>query len=98
MTAQIRFLWARLNANYWFYPALFSVLAAVLAFAMIWLDRSGWAEALNREGWIIPARPQGATNMLNVMAGSMIGVASTVFSITLVAAIRTARKRKARAA
>ena len=85
MTAQIRFLWARLNANYWFYPALFSVLAAVLAFAMIWLDRSGWAEALNREGWIIPARPQGATNMLNVMAGSMIGVASTVFSITLVA-------------
>ncbi|UIP06658.1 DUF2254 domain-containing protein [Erythrobacter sp. SDW2] len=85
MTAQIRFLWARLNANYWFYPALFSVLAALLAFAMIWLDRSGWAEALNREGWIIPARPQGATNMLNVMAGSMIGVASTVFSITLVA-------------
>lgn len=85
MTAQIRFLWARLNANYWFYPALFSVLSAVLAFAMIWLDRHGFAGALNQEGWIIPARPQGATNMLTVMAGSMIGVASTVFSITIAA-------------
>ncbi len=85
MTAQIRFFWARLNANYWFYPALFSVLAGLLAFAMIWLDRSGWAGTLNREGWIVPARPQGATNMLTVMAGSMIGVASTVFSITIAA-------------
>ena len=85
MTAEIKFLWARLNANYWFYPALFSIIAAVLAFTMIWLDRNGWAEALNQAGWIIPARPQGATNMLTVMAGSMIGVASTVFSITIAA-------------
>ena len=27
MTAELRFFWARLNANYWFYPALFSLLA-----------------------------------------------------------------------
>lgn len=85
MTAQIRFLWARLNANYWFYPALFSVLAGALAFVTIWFDRHGLAESLGQQGWIVPAGPQGATNMLTVMAGSMIGVASTVFSITIAA-------------
>ena len=85
MTAELRFFWARLNANYWFYPALFSILAAVLATAMIWLDRAGFAEFLNDADWMVPARPKGASDMLTVMAGAMIGVASTVFSITLVA-------------
>lgn len=85
MTADIRFFWARLNANYWFYPALFSILAAVLAFTMVWVDRAGFAEFLNEVDWIVPARPKGASDMLTVMAGSMIGVASTVFSITIAA-------------
>jgi uncharacterized membrane protein len=85
LTADIRFFWARLNANYWFYPALFSLVAAALAFAMVAVDRGGFAEFLNDVDWIVPARPQGAANMLTVMAGSMIGVASTVFSITIAA-------------
>ena len=85
MTAEIRFFWSRLNANYWFYPALFSILAAILAFAMVTIDRLGFAEFLNDISWIIPARPDGASTMLSVMAGSMIGVASTVFSITIAA-------------
>lgn len=85
MTAELRFFWARLNANYWFYPALFSLLAAVLATVMVYLDRSGFAEFLNEVEWIVPARPKGAADMLTVMAGSMIGVASTVFSITIAA-------------
>ncbi|MEX0341810.1 MAG: DUF2254 domain-containing protein [Erythrobacter sp.] len=85
MTADIRFFWARLNANYWFYPALFSIIAAVLAFGMVGLDRAGFAEFLNDVDWIVPARPKGASDMLTVMAASMIGVASTVFSITIAA-------------
>lgn len=85
MTAEIRWLWSRLNANYWFYPALFSVVAAVLAFVLIYLDRNGFAEWLNQVEEIVPARPASASNMLIVIAGSMIGVASTVFSITIAA-------------
>ena len=85
MTAELRFFWARLNANYWFYPALFSLLAAILATVMVWLDRSGFAQFLNDVDWMVPARPKGAADMLTVMAGSMIGVASTVFSITIAA-------------
>ena len=85
MTEYPRWLWAKLNANYWFYPALFSVGAALMAVLLVWLDRNGFAEFLNDVEWIIPARPQGASNMLTVIAGSMIGVASTVFSITIAA-------------
>ncbi len=85
MTASLKFFWARLNANYWFYPALFSVIAAILAFTMIALDRSGAAGALNAVDWLVPARPKGAADMLTVMAGSMIGTAATVFSITIAA-------------
>jgi len=82
---ELRWLWSRLNANYWFYPAIFAVGAAVLAFAMIWLDRAGFAQRLNQVEWLMPARPTGASDMLTVIAGSMIGVASTVFSITIAA-------------
>ncbi|MEL1249337.1 DUF2254 domain-containing protein [Aurantiacibacter gilvus] len=85
MRAQLLWAWRRLNANYWFYPALFAVLALALAFACIAADRAGWAERLNEVEWLVPARPDGAANMLTVIAGSMIAVASTVFSITIVA-------------
>ena len=85
MTSKIRWFWARLNANYWFYPALFSVLGVALALVLISLDRAGLAEWLGDVRWIVPARPNSASNMLQVIAGSMIGVASTVFSITIAA-------------
>ncbi|WP_325049123.1 DUF2254 domain-containing protein [Tsuneonella amylolytica] len=83
--ADIRWLWDRLNSNYWFYPALFSVFGAALAFVLIGVDRSGFANFLNSVPQIVPARPDSASNMLTVIAGSMIGTASTVFSITIAA-------------
>lgn len=85
MTSEIRFLLSRLNANYWFYPATFAILGALLALGLIWLDRNGFAEFLNDIEMIVPVRPKGASDILTVMASTMIGVASTVFSITLVA-------------
>ncbi|KPF62940.1 DUF2254 domain-containing protein [Porphyrobacter sp. AAP60] len=77
--------WQSINASYWFYPALLSVAAFLLSLATVSLDRSGWADWLLEAGWYEPARPQGASNMLTVISGSMIGVASTVFSITIAA-------------
>ena len=85
MTIRVRWLLSRLGSNYWFYPALFSVGAVALAFLMVYLDRNGFAEWLNDVKAIVPSRPQGASNGLTVIAGSMIGVASTVFSITIAA-------------
>ncbi|QPC99236.1 DUF2254 domain-containing protein [Qipengyuania soli] len=85
MPAELRWFWTRLNSNYWFYPALFSIVGGAMAFALVWVDRNGFAKFLSTGGWLVPARPDGASNMLTVIAGSMIGVASTVFSITIAA-------------
>ena len=85
MVGRLTALWLRINASYWFYPALFAMAAAGLAFLTVGLDRSGWSVWLNEIEWFEEARPDGASNMLTVIAGSMIGVASTVFSITIAA-------------
>lgn len=85
MTARLMKLWHDINASYWFLPALLSIAALLLATLTLWLDRSGWASFLNDVTWLQPARPDGAINMLTVIAGTMIGVASTVFSITIAA-------------
>lgn len=77
--------WQRINASYWFFPALFSIMAFVLSLTTIAIDKSGWADWINHSEWIEPAQPQGASNMLTLIAGSMIAVASTVFSITIAA-------------
>ncbi|ANU08748.1 DUF2254 domain-containing protein [Paraurantiacibacter namhicola] len=85
MIASLRNFWFKARASYWFWPALFSLLALGLALTTVWLDRTGQAAFLNDVEWLQPARPDGASNMLTVIAGSMIGVASTVFSITIAA-------------
>ena len=82
---KLRAFWHDVNASYWFYPAVFSLIAVALALWTIWLDRNGFANWLDNIGALVPARPDGASNMLTVIAGSMIGVASTVFSITIAA-------------
>lgn len=82
---RLRSLWHDVNASYWFYPAVFSGAALALALLTLWLDRAGMAEALANVEFIIPARSEGARTMLTVIAGAMIGVASTVFSITIAA-------------
>lgn len=85
MIAKLKKFWLDVNASYWFFPALFSIGALALALFTIWLDRSGWADFLSDVSVVQPARPDGAINMLSVIAGTMIGVASTVFSITIAA-------------
>ncbi len=85
MIATLRSWWVSVNASYWFYPAIFSTLAALLAFVTVYIDRAWAAEYLSKVDWLSPARPDGARNTLTVIAGSMIGVASTVFSITIAA-------------
>ncbi|MCP1471528.1 putative membrane protein [Sphingobium sp. OAS761] len=87
MVARLRALWQGTRASYWFYPALFTLLAAVLAIVTVWLDGHGAADWLTGHQWVERARPEGARNVLNVISGSMIGVASTVFSITIAAVV-----------
>ncbi len=85
MTAWAKTAWHSVNASYWFYPALFALASVGLATFTIYLDRIGWGRWLIDTPYLYRARPDGASNMLTVIAGSMIGVASTVFSITIAA-------------
>lgn len=87
MGNRLRSIWQGLNASYWFYPGLFALTALILSVVTVELDRAGWAERLEAIAWLHPAQPDGASNMLTVIAGSMIGVASTVFSITIAAVV-----------
>ena len=85
MRARLRWIWSRLDANYWFYPAMFVVLAAALGITGTALDRAGWGEQLAENFHFLAATPQSAQTMLSIIASSMIGVAATVFSITIAA-------------
>ncbi|GGY94630.1 DUF2254 domain-containing protein [Novosphingobium colocasiae] len=85
MLARLRSDWFAIRASYWFWPALFALAGLLLGFGIVHVDRSGASQWLAERHWIVPARPDGAANMLSVLAGSVIGVASTVFSITIAA-------------
>jgi len=75
--------WKRLTATLWFIPAMLAVCGGLLGLAVVALDYY-----LSRYGYsphFLDVQPAGARDMLAVVAGSMITVAGTVFSITIVA-------------
>ncbi|MBD1835321.1 DUF2254 domain-containing protein [Cyanobacteria bacterium FACHB-472] len=78
-------LWDSLHSSYWFVPTLMVVIAIALAFGMLSLDRAGKSGPLESLGWIYTGGPDGARTLLSAVAGSMITVAGTAFSITIVA-------------
>ncbi|MEW5856320.1 MAG: DUF2254 domain-containing protein [Cyanobacteriota bacterium] len=78
-------LWDSLHSSYWFVPTLMVIIAISLAFGMLSLDRAGKSGPLESLGWIYTGGPDGARTLLSSVAGSMITVAGTAFSITIVA-------------
>ncbi len=78
-------LWDSLHSSYWFVPTLMAVIAIALAFGMLSLDRAGKSAPLESLGWIYTGGPDGARTLLSAVASSMITVAGTAFSITIVA-------------
>lgn len=78
-------LWDSLHSSYWFVPTLMAVTAIALAFIMLTLDRGGLSGPIEELGWLYTGGTDGARAVLSAVAGSMITVAGTVFSITIVA-------------
>jgi len=77
--------WDRVRSSFWFVPAVMACLAMALAVSAVELDKGiaeGW---LQRLGWIYSGGAEGASLLLGTVAGSMIAIAGTVFSMTLVA-------------
>lgn len=76
-------LWDQLHSSYWFIPAVMAVVAIALAFTMLNLDRTGKVDI--DYWWVYNGGADGARSLLGSVAGSMISVAATAFSITIVA-------------
>ncbi|MGI8502279.1 MAG: DUF2254 domain-containing protein [Hassallia sp.] len=76
-------LWDSLHSSYWFVPSVMAIIATALAFTMLMLDRSGKADI--NYWWSYTGGADGARSLLGAVAGSMISVSATAFSITIVA-------------
>lgn len=85
MRLRASWLWERLSTSYWFVPTVMTLSAGGLAVGLGALDR--WLEDpwLSPYDWIWQGGAEGARTLLGAVAGAMITVASTAFSITIVA-------------
>jgi uncharacterized membrane protein len=84
MRAHLQYLWYRLTAGLWVLPALMSASAVALAIVTLTLDHSFRLKWLDQFDSAFAVGPEGARLVLSSIAGSMITVASLVFSMTLV--------------
>jgi len=73
-----------LQSSYWFLPSLIAVAGIALAFAMLAVDKTE-AIKTGELSWIYRGGPEGARGLLSAVASSMVTVAATAFSITIVA-------------
>ncbi|MCU0570560.1 MAG: DUF2254 domain-containing protein [Oculatellaceae cyanobacterium Prado106] len=82
--AKLSKVWDTLHSSYWFLPTLMVLGVIILAATTLTLDGQG---RVNLAGWnwMYTGGPDGARAMLSAVAGSVITVATTAFSITIVA-------------
>ncbi|GAB4516165.1 MAG: DUF2254 domain-containing protein [Anaerolineae bacterium] len=73
-----------LNASYWFIPAVMASLGFVLALLAILIDEQVDARVPHSLSLFFVSSPEAARVLLSTIASSMITVAGTVFSLTLV--------------
>lgn len=85
LTPYAAYLGKRVGASFWFLPALILVAGMVLSELMLAADRGTPGDWIGSIGWLYKTGEEGARLMLSTIAGSMITVASLVFSLTLIA-------------
>jgi uncharacterized membrane protein len=78
-------IWGEVRGSYWFVPALMTLGASLLALALTALDAALGDEAIAGLAWVYGGGPEGARALLSTVAGSVITVAGTTFSITIAA-------------
>jgi uncharacterized membrane protein len=71
--------------SFWLVPLVQSLVAGGLAVLTLWLDERIWPGLGDDVTWLFGGTADGASTLLQVIAGSLITVISVVFSITLIA-------------
>jgi uncharacterized membrane protein len=89
--ARLRKLLSLLSETFWLMPALMILIGVAAAFWLIDLDRNNILPASILAGpWLYNGGGTGARTLLGAIVASTIGVAGTVFSITIAALSLTA--------
>lgn len=82
---KILFKWSKLKATFWFIPVIIIGLSILLSMVLVTLD--GVID-ISQDGiarFFLVKSSDSARSILTTISGAMIGVAGTVFSVTLVA-------------
>ncbi|MCB0664381.1 MAG: DUF2254 domain-containing protein [Saprospiraceae bacterium] len=82
---KLLFFWRELKATFWFIPVLLISIAIILSLSLLYLDNLIEYRPEGITQLIFPGSASAAHQILSTISGAMIGVAGTVFSITLVA-------------
>ena len=77
--------WDSLTSSFWFVPSLMVGLAIGLSFFTIGIDHRIESDIISDMGWVYSLGASGSRAVLSAIAGSMMSVATTAFSITIVA-------------
>ncbi|TAL88356.1 MAG: DUF2254 domain-containing protein [Candidimonas sp.] len=86
MNARILKLISQLRETFWLVPGAMVLAGILLAIVLLSVDRSGHLPVwLTNGNWLYKGGGTGARTMLGAIASSTIGVAGTVFSITIAA-------------
>jgi uncharacterized membrane protein len=73
----------RLRTGYWLIPGAMVASSIGLAELMLWADEVRPQTLVSMTSWISVPRPEGSRAVLTAIATSMVTVAATVFSITM---------------
>lgn len=79
------FKWSELKSTFWFFPVIIIILSVILALVLLYIDD---VVSVPREGLVrffFVSSSDSARSILSTISAAMMGVAGTVFSITLVA-------------
>jgi uncharacterized membrane protein len=78
------YLFKKARDSFWFVPTLIIVCSIVSAIVLLYIDRTFPFEPEGVLRLIFSENSDSGRNVLTVIAGSMVGIAGTVFSITIV--------------
>ncbi len=82
---KLLFFWNELKATFWFVPVLIIIFSILLSMGVVYLDSAVNLPQNKLTRFFLVNSADSARSILSTISGAMIGVAGTVFSVTLVA-------------
>jgi len=82
---RLLFFWNELKATFWFIPIIIIFMSVILAISLVYIDGIISFPQTGPGRFFLVNSADSARSILSTISGAMIGVAGTVFSVTLVA-------------